>query len=61
MEKIINKLSSDLVFGILLYLGYFLAANFQRKIIMLSATGNFSKFLWKKNQRLDVVHQIKLE
>jgi hypothetical protein len=37
-------------------LAIFLAANFWRKIVLLSATGNLSKFLHKK-QRLYVMHK----
>jgi hypothetical protein len=48
MEKIINKFSSKLDFSTHLNYGYFCVANFLRKIILLLATGSFSKFLPKK-------------
>ncbi len=38
------------MFLVLLNLGYFLAANFRRKIVPPPATGNFSKFLYKKTK-----------
>jgi hypothetical protein len=55
MQKIIDELSSKLVFSVHLNFSYILTANLLRKIVLPQATGSLSKFLQKtKDCRLSI-------